>query len=87
MVLNKDAVHSSHLESSVSLMTPLGKVERILEKMRSKPNNVSYADLYTVCERYFGAARQGGTSHAVFTTPWRGDPRVNIQNEHGRAKA
>jgi fructose-specific component phosphotransferase system IIB-like protein len=23
----------------------------------------------------------------VFKTPWRGDPRVNIQNDKGKAKA
>ncbi|MEI8355961.1 MAG: toxin HicA, partial [Deltaproteobacteria bacterium] len=25
-------------------------------------------------------------SHRVYKTPWIGDPRVNIQNEKGRAK-
>lgn len=27
-----------------------------------------------------------GASHAVFKTPWPGDPRVNIQEEKGKAK-
>jgi hypothetical protein len=31
--------------------------------------------------------RQRGTSHAIFKTPWPGDPRVNIQNDKGKAKA
>ncbi|MPY80723.1 MAG: toxin HicA [Actinophytocola sp.] len=35
---------------------------------------------------YFGEPRQQGTSHAVFRTPWPGDPRVNIQNHKGKAK-
>ena len=39
-----------------------------------------------VCEHYFGEARSSGSSHAVFKTPWAGDPRVNIQNDHGKAK-
>jgi hypothetical protein len=26
-------------------------------------------------------------SHTVFKTPWPGDPRVNIQNDKGKAKA
>ena len=39
-----------------------------------------------VCEHFFGQARSSGTSHAVFKTPWAGDPRVNIQNDHGMAK-
>jgi hypothetical protein len=25
-------------------------------------------------------------SHAVFKMPWPGDPRVNIQNDNGKAK-
>ena len=28
-----------------------------------------------------------GTSHAVFKTPWIGDPRINIQGDKGKAKA
>ena len=28
-----------------------------------------------------------GTSHRVYKTPWAGDPRVNIQNDRGKAKA
>ncbi|MBM7492142.1 hypothetical protein JOD64_003364 [Micromonospora luteifusca] len=27
------------------------------------------------------------TSHAVFRMPWAGDPRVNIQDDKGKAKA
>ena len=49
--------------------------------------NVAYNDLHTVCEHYFGEPRQSGTSHAVFKTPWPGDPRFNIQNDKGKAKA
>jgi|GEM_PF-3588706 len=29
---------------------------------------------------------QDGTSHAIFKTPWPGDPRVNIQDNKGKAK-
>lgn len=39
-----------------------------------------------VCEHYFGPPRTTGGSHAVFKTPWPGDPRVNIQNDKGKAK-
>jgi len=36
--------------------------------------------------RSFGPPRQSGSSHAVFKTPWRGDPRVNIQaDKNGKA--
>ncbi len=30
---------------------------------------------------------QTGTSHAIFKTPWVGDPRINIQDDKGKAKA
>lgn len=55
--------------------------------MEVAPANVRYTDLVKICVFYFGPARQYGTSHAVFATPWLGDPRVNIQNAHGMAKA
>lgn len=56
--------------------------------MSESPTNVRYSDLHRVCTEHFGAARQEGTSHAVFKTPWQGDPRVNIQRGHaGKAKA
>jgi len=42
--------------------------------------------LFRVCEEFFRAARNTGDSHAVFKTPWLGDLRVNIQNDHGKAK-
>ena len=60
--------------------------EKILEKMRSEPANVRFNDLKKVCETYFGKPRQDGSSHAIFKTPWPGDPRVNIQNARGKAK-
>lgn len=46
-----------------------------------------FSDLLRVREDYFGVARQSGTSHAIFKTSWLGDPRVNIQNDKGKAKA
>lgn len=54
--------------------------------MRTNPRDVDYGDLYSVCQHLFGSARQKGTSHAVFKTPWQGDPRVNIQSDRGTAK-
>ncbi len=62
-------------------------VAKILAAMRAHPSSVRYADLAKVCEHYFGPPRTTGGSHAVFKTPWPGDPRVNIQNDHGKAKA
>ena len=45
-----------------------------------------FHDLCRVCDFFFGKARQGGSSHRVYKMPWQGDPRVNIQNDQGRAK-
>jgi hypothetical protein len=61
--------------------------KKILEAMRRTPTNVRFAELFKVCVEYFGEPRQRGTSHAIFKTPWPGDPRVNIQNDKGKAKA
>ena len=65
-------------------MSPVGK---ILEQMRTEPANVRFSELQRVCETYFGKPRQNGSSHAIYKTPWPGNPRVNIQNNKGKAKA
>ena len=66
----------------------MSSIPKILEKMRAAPQNVRYTELAKVCESYFGEPRQQGTSHAVYKTPWQGDPRVNIQcGKDGKAKA
>ncbi len=54
--------------------------------MRRAPSNVRFADVWKVCVHYFGMPRQSGTSHAVFRTPWPGDPRVSVQDFRGQAK-
>jgi hypothetical protein len=64
----------------------MAEIARIVDRMRSSPMQVRYADLYKVCVAYFGEPRQNASSHAVFKTPWPGDPRVNIQNAKGKAK-
>lgn len=61
--------------------------KKLLEAMRRAPASVRFRDLFRVCVEHFGKPRQRGTSHAVFKTPWPGDPRVNIQEEKGKAKA
>ena len=54
--------------------------------MKKNPKGVRFIDLRKVREYYFGKPRQTASSHCVFKTPWPGDPRVNIQNENGKAK-
>jgi hypothetical protein len=55
--------------------------------MKREPANVRFIDLQKVCEAHFGKHRNHGGSHSIFKTPWQGDPRVNIQNDKGKAKA
>jgi hypothetical protein len=59
----------------------------ILERMRREPKNIRFIDLLKVCEQLFGKPRQSGGSHVIFKMPWPGDPRVNLQNDKGKAKA
>jgi hypothetical protein len=58
----------------------------ILAQMRRSPQDIRFHHLCKVCDSFFGEARQRGSSHRVYATPWPGDPRVNIQNNHGKAK-
>tara|TARA_Y100000588_G_C14095736_1_gene856509 strand:- start:893 stop:1153 length:261 start_codon:yes stop_codon:yes gene_type:complete len=62
------------------------QIEKILAEMQRNPQGIRFRDLCRVCDFFFGAARQKSTSHRVYKTPWQGDPRVNIQNDKGRAK-
>ncbi len=60
-------------------------IDKLLAKMRQAPTGVRFVDAIKVAEP--GAARQKGSSHMVFKMPWVGDPRVNLQNDHGKTKA
>ncbi|HXW60511.1 MAG TPA: toxin HicA [Myxococcota bacterium] len=61
-------------------------IEELLAKFELSQQNVRFSDLVKVCDTLFGQPRQSGTSHRVYKTPWQGDPRVNIQNDKGKAK-
>ena len=56
-------------------------------QMKRNPKGIRYNDLCKVCDYYFGKARQTSSSHRIYRTPWQGDPRINIQNYKGKAKA
>lgn len=62
-------------------------IEDIIAKMRRNPKGIRFRDAQKVCEFYFGEARQQSSSHCIYKTPWIGDPRVNIQDSKGMAKA
>ena len=55
--------------------------------IRRNPRGIKYNDLCKVCDHYFGEPRQVGSSHRIYKTLWQGDPRINIQNYNGMAKA
>lgn len=65
----------------------IADIGRILGQMQASPTGVRFSDLAKVCEHFSGPPRLSGSSHAVFKTAWPGDPRVNIQNDKGKAKA
>ena len=65
----------------------MASTAKIIEQMRREPRSVRFADLLKVCKEHFGKPRQSAGSHVIFKTPWPADPRVNIQNDKGNAKA
>ena len=69
------------------ILFDVSDLTKIFKKMNQNPNGVRFAELRKLCEFYFGKPRQSGSSHCIFKTPWPGDPRVNIQNHRGKAKA
>jgi hypothetical protein len=64
----------------------MSSVDESIQAILQNPKDVSFGDLCKVCEYYFGEGRQKG-SHIIYKTPWQGDPRINIQNDNGKAKA
>ena len=76
------------LDSNINSDTiDMAKVGETLKMMEQNPKGIRFLDLCKVCDHYFGDPRQKGSSHRVYKTPWQGDPRVNIQNTKGKAKA
>lgn len=65
----------------------MAKITDILSRMKTNPKDVRFIDVCKVCEHYFGEPRHDGSSHRIYKTPWHGDPRINIQNQKGKAKA
>jgi len=65
----------------------MSKIEEIISKMKQNPNGIRFSDLSKVCDHFFGKPRKNSGSHRVYKTPWQGDPRINIQNDKGKAKA
>jgi hypothetical protein len=61
-------------------------IEKIITQMGENPRDVKFSDLCKVCDYFFGEPRRKG-SHRIYKMPWPGDPRINIQDDNGKAKA
>lgn len=65
----------------------MANINELIIALQQNPKNVRFSDLCKICDHYFGEPRKKKSSHRVYKTPWQGDPRVNIQNDKGMAKA
>jgi len=60
-------------------------IESVAAQMRRDPKDVRFDDLCKACDYYFGEPRSKG-SHRIYRMSWQGDPRINIQDDKGKAK-
>ena len=65
---------------------PMGDLEKAIDDLAHNPRGVKFSELSKVLDEWFGESRTTG-SHRIYRTPWQGDPRLNIQNAKGMAKA
>ena len=65
----------------------MADIEKIAGRMKASPAGVRFGELMRGLRALLRPGPAVGFSHAVFKTPWVGDPRVNIQNDKGKAKA
>ena len=63
----------------------MADIRDIVAKMRNNSVGIRFDDLVKVCEHYFTFFRQKG-SHRKYKTGVRGDPLINLQEDHGKAK-
>jgi predicted RNA binding protein YcfA (HicA-like mRNA interferase family) len=64
----------------------LGKLEKLIEKAKSSPQNLSFEEFCWLCE-YFGMAeRRHAGSHRVYKRTEEPRFALSIQSDKGRAK-
>lgn len=56
---------------------------RLLEALRNNPQNVRFSEAKKIATHFFGRSRVAG-SHHVWSMPWAGDPRINLQSKGGK---
>lgn len=61
-------------------------IDEALKELESE-TNVRFTRLLNITTKFFGKPRNKGTSHYPFKTPWKGKPRINLQQgKGGKAK-
>jgi hypothetical protein len=78
-IFNKNTVF---LHEKACKPVSLDEAIKTLERSRGK---MRFRALLAICAGFFGEARIRG-SHHIFTMPWPGDPRINLQAEGSEAK-
>lgn len=60
-------------------------IDEAIKELEGHEENIRFQRLLSMCTEFFGQPRISG-SHYIFSTPWPGDPRINLQNQKGKAK-
>jgi hypothetical protein len=60
-------------------------IDEVLQRLTRARANFQFRTLVAFCTLFFGEPRIRG-SHHIFTMPWAGDPRINLQEDGNQAK-
>jgi hypothetical protein len=61
-------------------------IDEAIEELDGKEKGTRFNRLVSICTEIFGKPSVAG-SHHIFKTPWQGNPRINLQEEKGKAKS
>jgi len=70
-----------------TILSVASSIDELLAEMKENPAGVRFSDVCKVADHFFGAPTQNASSHCVWKMPWPGNPRVNMQDDKGKAKA
>ncbi|ANI29707.1 toxin HicA [Yersinia entomophaga] len=54
-------------------------MESRIARIKANPSGVKFSELAKICSYYLGPPRHNSGNHHVYSMPWQGDPRINIQ--------
>ena len=60
-------------------------IDEAIATLEAAGANLRFRRLLQLCAQFFGEPRIRG-SHHIFTMPWAGDPRINLQEDGNQAK-